>query len=173
MIEIKAATTETDFENAGEFYRAFGNWLEQTYPEIMFFMEPMIKELDIESKSLQSVYASPTWKLLIATLNGQPAGTVGLSDLGNQVCEMRRMFVDPNFRGHDIGRQLAQAIIAEAREMGYERMKLSTGPRHYAALGLYESLGFKDVSPKTDGAEIPENIPADLARGVVTMELDL
>ena len=58
------------------------------------------------------------------------------------VCEMKRLYVRPAFRGGGIGKQLAEAIIAEARQIGYAMMRLDTVPKLEAATRMYESLGF-------------------------------
>jgi GNAT superfamily N-acetyltransferase len=119
VIEIRQATTETDFSHVGRFYHAFGDWLTETYPEIVHLFEAFFIELEAEIESLPGIYSPPTGSLLIATYNRSPAGTVSLADLGQNHCEMRRMFVDSQFRGAKIGRALAKAIITRAQDRGY------------------------------------------------------
>ncbi len=79
--------------------------------------------------------------------------------LGGGTCEMKRMFVDTTFHGTGVGRALAEALISEARDAGYARMRLDTGLRQIAAMGLYKSLGFKEIQPYYD---ISEELRADL-----------
>jgi ribosomal protein S18 acetylase RimI-like enzyme len=83
------------------------------------------------------------------------------------------MFVDSTFRGHKIGFSLGAAILDEARKRNYSSMRLSTGPRHYAALGLYQSLGFTVVDEEMSALNMPNGLPEDLAAGVIEMELKL
>jgi putative acetyltransferase len=85
--------------------------------------------------------------LLVARWNGALAGCGALHDLGNGICEMKRLFVRPQFRGHRIARTLAETLIAAARERGYRAMRLDTLPMMTAAMALYESLGFVDIEP--------------------------
>jgi putative acetyltransferase len=95
-----------------------------------------------ELASLPGCYAPPRGRLLIAWVGEEPAGCVALRPLAENVCEMKRLYVRPTFRGSGIGKQLAEAIIAEARQIGYAIMRLDTVPKLEAATRMYESLGF-------------------------------
>lgn len=100
-------------------------------------------------------------RLFIAFAGGHSAGCIALRalpELGPTVCEMKRMYVRPQFRGHHIGRLLAERLLDEARAAGYTLMKLDTdtAPKFAAAIGLYRALGFvecerynADPDPKT------------------------
>lgn len=174
MIAIRQATTETDFEHVGRLYLASRDWVIQTYPEFLQRTNMSPVELETEIASLPHTYSPPTGCLLLATYNGTYAGMVALADSGGSQCIMQHMFVNSEFRGAKIGRALAEAIIAEARRIGYAQMRLNTGPRHVAALHLYRSLGFTVVSQGNFRAGvIPQNLPDDLKNPLISMELDL
>jgi epoxyqueuosine reductase len=114
-----------------------------------------------EADALPGRYASPTGRLLMARWDGQVVGAVALRKIGDDLCEMKRLFVRPAFQGQGLGRRLAQAIIEQARQIGYKRMWLDTAME--PAMGLYRSLGFTEIPPY-------EEVPI---KGAVFMELKL
>jgi ribosomal protein S18 acetylase RimI-like enzyme len=95
-----------------------------------------------ELATLPGQYAPPRGCLLIATKTREPAGCVALRPLTDAVCEMKRLYVRPAFRGQGLGKRLARAIVAQAGKIGYSSMRLDTLPSLETATRLYESLGF-------------------------------
>jgi GNAT superfamily N-acetyltransferase len=93
----------------------------------------------------------PRGRLLLAFDNEQLAGCVALRQIGDGVCEMKRLFVRPDFQGRGLGRRLVDAIVSEAKDIGYKRMRLDTlPPKMNKAIALYQSSGFKDIQPYYD-----------------------
>jgi putative acetyltransferase len=100
-----------------------------------------------ELAALPGDYASPLGRLLLAWVDNKPAGCVALRLLSPGICEMKRLYVRPQYRGTGIGRMLVQQVIAEAREIGYEKMRLDTAPGMEEAIGLYRHFGFREIEP--------------------------
>ncbi len=135
----------------------------QEYAESLGF-SLCFQSFDKELAGLPGDYSPPAGRLLLAELEGKIAGCVALHKLSDGVCEMKRLYVRPEFRGKALGRALAERVIAEARAAGYLRMRLDTVVgKMDSAIALYRRLGFREVSPYR-GNPIP---------GAIYMELKL
>jgi putative acetyltransferase len=122
------------------------------------------QNFDKELADLPGMYAPPAGRLLLATFDQANAGCAGLHPLGGDACEMKRLYVRPEFRGSGLGRRLADTTITEARAIGYERMRLDTiVGKMDRAIALYHRLGFRAIDPYR-----PNPIP-----GALYMELTL
>jgi putative acetyltransferase len=122
------------------------------------------QSFDQELASLPGDYAPPSGRLLLAECSNQRAGCVAMHRLEDGICEMKRLYVRREFRGHKIGRRLAEAVIAEAGAAGYARMRLDTvAPLMREAVQLYRELGFYEIP-----AYRPNPMP-----GTLYMELHL
>lgn len=123
------------------------------------------QRLAAELAALPGKYAPPQGDILLARDHGgTPSGCVALRPaVLPRAAEMKRLYVRPAARGLGLGRQLAEAIIARARDAGYERLVLDTLASMQAARGLYAGLGFRAIKPYYDNP-----LP-----GTAYMELDL
>jgi putative acetyltransferase len=106
------------------------------------------QNFDKELAGLPGDYAPPEGRLFLAQCEGQLAACVALHKLAPGICEMKRLYLRPQFRGKGLGRALAERIIAEARQIGYQRMRLDTvEPVMKDAVAMYRKLGFKEIAP--------------------------
>jgi len=106
------------------------------------------QNFDQELANLPGEYAPPTGRLLLAEFEGHLAGCVALHRLQSGICEMKRLYLRPAFRGKGLGRRLAQRIIHEAREAGYRTIRLDTvEPAMRDAVAMYRRLGFNEIAP--------------------------
>jgi putative acetyltransferase len=121
------------------------------------------QDFDGELARLPGAYAPPEGRLLLVTSPSGPVGCAGIRKIADGVCELKRMYVRPEFRGRNLGRNLATRLIAEARSIGYRTMRLDTVGTMVEAIRLYRSLGFHTIDPYYRNP-----IP-----GAVYMELDL
>src|SRR5262249_42711643 len=122
------------------------------------------QNFDEELDGLPGRYAPPRGRLLLASVNSDIAGCVAMHELEAGICEMKRLYLRPIFRGKGLGRVLAERIIREAQQAGYQRMRLDTvGPVMGTAVAMYRTLGFKEIAPYCVNPNA----------GVIYMELEL
>ena len=100
-----------------------------------------------ELRNLPGAYAPPGGVLLLAEEGESTLGCVALRRLDDEAAEMKRLYLRPEGRGRGLGLALAQAVLGEARRLGYRRVRLDTVPGMEAAQAIYRSLGFRAIAP--------------------------
>jgi len=143
-VSILQIETPQQIDDARALIREFFNYalsIDKAAPKAATF-----QGLDDELQSLPGDYDPPSGCLLVAYLDGLPAGCVGFRRHDDQTTEVKRMFVSPEYRGHGIGVLLASQLIETARRMNYHRIILGTHPSLKAAQKIYHKLGFLDVN---------------------------
>jgi putative acetyltransferase len=154
-VDFERAETPEQIAQARELFLEYANSLGFSL---------CFQSFDQELAALPGDYAPPNGRLLLATSNGDPAGCVALHKLESDICEMKRLYVRPRYRGKGLGRQLADKVIAEARQLGYKKLRLDTvEPVMKTAVAMYRQLGFH---------EIP-SYRQNLIAGALYMELQL
>ena len=103
--------------------------------------------VDLQFQNFEHELATLAEFYVAIFLAEESAGCVALRHIDDSICEMKRLYVRPAFRGHNLGRRLAERVIDEARARGYKTMRLDTLPTMHDAMRLYESLGVRDIEP--------------------------
>jgi ribosomal protein S18 acetylase RimI-like enzyme len=103
------------------------------------------QEINAELDGLPGDYAPPRGVLLVAADGDRYAGVIALRPIDTRICEMKRLFIRPEARGLGLARRLIDALLAEARRLGYAEIRLDTLPMMGAAQALYEAMGFVDM----------------------------
>ena len=136
-MEFVQATSEAEIAAARELFREYAKWLQ---------VDLCFQNFEKELAALPGDYSPPAGRLWLAFENEELAGCIAMRSLGEDICEMKRLYVRRQFRGRGLGRLLAERLIAEVRTIGYSKMRLDTLPgRMDRAIGMYRSLGFREI----------------------------
>ena len=167
-IKILEATSEENLDHVKNLIRTFLSWHLKSHLEDIDLIKEYFDPKDIEEElaSLPGKYSMPGGRLLLAFYKDQPAGCVAFRKLDDHSCEMKRMFVYPEFHGKGVGNALAKAIIGKAKKAGYATMKLDTSIRQIAAQKLYRRFGFKNIGAYFE-------LPGRIKNWLIFMELKL
>jgi len=139
------------------------------YTDILIAENPGFKDYlalqnyDEEIAHLEVKYGLPQGRLYLAYYEGKLAGCIGLRKIDDENCEMKRLYVKPEFRGKQIASRLVQRIIEDAKEIGYKNMLLDTFPFLESAIAMYKNCGFVEI-------ESYNNSPME---GLIYLQLEL
>ncbi len=137
MIEILQTETPEQIEETKKLFREYEKWLG---------LDICFQGFEAELANLPGKYAKPSGRLFIASVDGKIAGCIVLRKLEENICEMKRLYLRDEFRGSGLGNKLIEKLIAEARLIGYQKMRLDTLPdKMNKAVKLYESHGFRQI----------------------------
>ena len=138
-MRIRRATTTADINATRTLFRRYAEEL-----GIDLCFQGFQEELD----TLPGPYAAPDGTILLAETDAHaPVGCVALKPLeAPEICEMKRLYVAPDYRGHGLGRRLAERILEAAHIRNYTTMRLDTLDSLHAALALYRDLGFEEIT---------------------------
>ena len=139
-ITLAAATSPADVDDMRTLFVEYQQWLG---------IDLCFQNFSDELQTLPGAYAPPDGRMLLARhTDGIFAAGVGMRPLEPGICEMKRLYVRPAWRG--LGRRLAEAIVEASRTAGYARMRLDTFPFLDPAMALYRSMGFSKIKPYND-----------------------
>ncbi len=155
MKEIVAVVTSAQIEMTRQLFREYEQWLD---------MDLCFQSFEEEMLELPGKYSPPDGRLYLANVDGEAIGCIALRKIGDGVCEMKRLYLTDAARGQGLGKELVELIIADARAIGYRKMRLDTyPPKMGKAVSLYESHGFRVIEPYYENPH----------EAVLYMELDL
>ena len=135
-VRVLGAGDIAELEQVRQYFRNYAAWLG---------VDLSYQNFDEEMASLPGRYADPQGRLFYAEHDGKGAGCVGIRQLDEGVCELKRLYVDPACRGLGVGRLLALAAIRAARRIGYRKILIDTLPAMRIAVRLYRELGFQEA----------------------------
>jgi ribosomal protein S18 acetylase RimI-like enzyme len=139
QLQFIQAESAAQIEEARRLFIEYSEWLG---------LDLCFQNFEQELKELPGSYAPPSGRLFLAVFDERIAGCIGLRKLDDRTCEMKRLYIRPEFRGHAIGRAMASELIEEARIIGYERMRLDTLPAQMnEAIKMYRAFGFHEIEP--------------------------
>jgi GNAT superfamily N-acetyltransferase len=155
MTSIHQAETAEDQSKVRELFWEYLQWANERLNEefgIDFDIEPMLER----DMAKLEIFLPPHGRLLLATEESQSAGIACMKRIREDMGEIKRMYVRPEFRGKGVGRVLLEALIAEAQQMGYPIVRLDSARSMKAAHSLYRSAGFQEIAPYPESEIAPE-----------------
>jgi N-acetylglutamate synthase-like GNAT family acetyltransferase len=163
-MDIVVPETTADLDAVRDLIRAFVAWHRERHAEDL---DPIDGYFDAAVFERELAGLPGSYRhLLLARIDGEPAGCVALRRLDDEVCEMKRMYVDSRFCGRGAGIASTERLLADARSLGFRRMRLDTSIRQPEAQALYERFGFTRIEPYYQ-------LAPELRNWLVFMELDL
>lgn len=137
-MEFVEAKNSSDFCEAKELFREYIESLKEFLGS---------QDFEGELSNIEERYLPPKGLLILVKENGAAFGCIGLKKLSSTDCEMKRLYVKPEYRAKGAGKKLVELIIEKAKDSGYKAMFLDTLPQLKSAVRLYESLGFIERNP--------------------------
>ena len=164
-VAISQAVSPAQIRDVQDLFREYTDWA-FTLTADLDDTPPTFEGFEAELASLPGIYGPPTGRLMLATVDGRPAGCIALKSHDAATSELKRLYVRPAFRGQAIGQKLVAALVTEASAEGYRRIVLDSHRAMTAAHRIYEAAGFRRVPA-------PADFPEQLKPIVVFMEMAL
>ena len=169
MLRIEQASSADQFALARELFLEYAKALS---------VDLCFQDFTRELHELPGKYAPPAGRLFLAYYNDTSiaerlAGCGALRPFSAEICEMKRLYVRPEFRGRGMGRALTLALITAATEIGYRAVRLDTLPEMREAHKLYRALGFREIAAYcSNPVEGVRYLERDLSASLLTDGVD-
>ncbi|MCI6737372.1 MAG: GNAT family N-acetyltransferase [Intestinibacter sp.] len=147
-MSIKMKLAYDEKAEVKKLFSEYTNMLVEADPDMAIYLE--IQNYDDELEHLEKKYGLPEGRLYIIYVDDKPAGCVALRKLSEENCELKRLYVRPEFRGNGFSYTLIKKVIDDAKSIGYKGMLLDTLPFLESAIHLYKKFGFYEIGPYND-----------------------
>lgn len=135
-VKLIVADSEAHFEDGKTLFREYAASLT---------IDLAFQRFDEELDTVREQYGSPSGGLVLAYAGERAVGCAGVRSKGAGIAELKRMYVQPEFRGHRLGKLLLERSVSIAKDLGYEKLRLDTLASMTGARKLYESFGFEVI----------------------------
>lgn len=141
-MHIRQVQFPSDQTNVVALIREYASWLN---------IDMGFQNFDEEMAQIDSKYSLPQGMLWVVQQSENLVGCIGYRHFSSDTAEIKRLYVQPAFRGQQLGNALLATAIGTTRQLGYERLVLDTVPQTAASHGLYQHFGFRRIAPYYDG----------------------
>ena len=143
MLELREGCSDRD--TVRELFLEYTEYLISQDEKFRHYLE--LQNYDAELEHLEAKYGRPNGRLYVAYWDGKPAGCIALLPSARESAELKRLYVRPDFRGRGIASALVRRLLDDAREIGYQSIRLDTLPFLVEAIALYRKFGFEEIPP--------------------------
>ena len=162
MLKIFPVETNEDLEVVKQLFTVYADYIfELLSPHSLPLAERLRTKALNEANNLPGEYVLPKGCILLAEYEDKIAGCITLSEIAGNICELKRLYVKPQFRRIGIGRKLTEAIIKKATQLQYKRMRLDTNSLFVGAKPLYRSFGFAETG-HIEGSPLKNSVHMEL-----------
>ena len=141
-MHIREAQFPSDQKAVVAIIREYAAWLD---------IDMGFQNFDEEMAHIDSKYRLPSGSLWVVQNGENLVGCIGFRHLDDGAAEIKRLYVQPAFRGQQLGGKLLRTVIDTTRRLGYQRLVLDTVPQTAASHGLYQRFGFQQIAPYYNG----------------------
>ena len=156
MTKFKQAVTNEELEHVKVLFTEYMHWVHSNLSK-EYGIEFEVEDKVSQDMTELGMFTPPDGRLTLVTLESELVGIGCLRKIEDEIGEIKRMYLRPNYRGRGIGKELLEFLFEEAKSLGYKTIRLDSVHFMDAAHSLYRSFGFIEIEPYPE-SEIPEEI---------------